>query len=76
MPQNLDCPPSNEISSTIPEGTRDHQASHPRTWVLYRPRHGTPWQGPQMPNWVGNHVESIIAIGSRTAVFAGRNGNL
>jgi photosystem II stability/assembly factor-like uncharacterized protein len=47
-----------------------------RTWVLYRPRPGAPWQGHQMPNWVGSYVESIIAIGPHTAVFAGLNGAL
>jgi photosystem II stability/assembly factor-like uncharacterized protein len=29
-----------------------------------------------MPNWVGSYVESIIAIGPHTAVFAGLNGAL
>jgi hypothetical protein len=47
-----------------------------RTWMLYRPRPGVPWQGRQLPNWVGEQTEAVIATGPNTAIFAGRNGNL
>jgi hypothetical protein len=47
-----------------------------RTWVLYRPEAGIAWRAHRMPRWFGNWVESVIATGPHTAVFAGTDADL